>query len=283
MTHLNRDPEVLRNDSLQQLMERVHRYLRLGSMLGGITLTSVLGAGAKGLTFEAEAESVDEPLAVKVLPIKDEEGVAQYNEEVHAHCQMNARIPHGTAQLLASDVVVERGKRRVGIIVMTRVDVVLEEYLRQAYLHRGSCAATAFSRRCAAWLQQVVRMLEANGLVHGDLHIGNVGIMDLDTHDERPLLIDFGRSLACGADLGDLRLIDRYWVWRASLFAAEWCALLNAALHELPFPGSPHMAAAVGVERPRHGVHTVDQLHEQDQEAMWQMRAARDAHVCNCA
>jgi serine/threonine protein kinase len=101
-------------------------------------------------------------------------------------------------------------------------------------------------------MKHVVGILRKHGIVHGDLHIGNVGIDD----DDKLCLIDFDYTVICcssNMSLEEREIVydtDVASVWRISLFDDPMYNRLNRALHAVDFPGSRVFRSAFGMDRP---------------------------------
>lgn len=164
--------------------------------------------------------------AVKIQHVRNADKEAQFHMSVAMHKTFEEKLPRRAPKLFASHMHSYRGTYW-GITVMQRVDGVVERAI-------ANTKSPALLFYVAHELKQLVKEMHGAGLVHGDLHVGNVGFLIFGARLQ-VVLLDFGRSFV---DTTSKACFDEYWVWRASLY--PMCHRLNKFLHNVDFPGSKY-------------------------------------------
>ncbi len=161
--------------------------LMAGRRLGAYTITGTIAVGGMGTVFEAEQESPQRTVALKVirfgLATPDATRRARYEAEVLA------RLQHpGIAQVFEAGTYREEGGQLLPFFAMEYVEGArsLIEYADEHDLDLGGRLAL-FERVCAA-----VQHGHEKGVIHRDLKPGNI-LVDASGN---PKVIDFGLARA---------------------------------------------------------------------------------------
>lgn len=236
---LNKDPRVIRNEDGRALKRRLSKYLNLAKH--DTVIGRLIGYGRYGMVFEGKFR--DGPAAVKIVCLS-RSNAKMFDQEVEMHRRMRAALPGNVPQLFAA-FKVNHYRRLAGVVVMGKIDRPMSNLIRQ------HATDGPFIRALAKQVKDMVDKLHTHHLVHGDLHLENMGYVMVNG-SPRLMLIDFGRSYP-GRERGRWT-VDEYFVWRYSILTEiPWVRLFNDALHAIHFP--PNALNA----RPRFGVDKVSQ------------------------
>lgn len=209
-----------------------------------ITLHKVLGRGRFGTVWSART-SAGAWLALKevLIPGTDRR---PFEQEVHMQRLFADR---GCALAVRDAWVGQLGRQFTGVLLMDPIDATVDDLLTERAYN------AALYGHLAREVKQLVELLADRRLVHGDLHMGNVGVKrSLSQGFPRILPIDNGRSLrmpvagsmppAKERDLADL---DRFWVWR---YAMLFCTRFIPHLKRAGFPPSDLLRRCCGTSVP---------------------------------
>lgn len=210
----------------------------------GIKLTKYLGAGSYGAAFAATRRGA--PCVVKLIVMRSKEDEDEFDREVYMQRIGYKLLPDHVPRPLDA-YTVTFGGRRVGVIVMRRVDGILYDLL--AARERD----VAFMRQVARQLHRMLKRLARARFVHGDMHVCNLGYV-MARGGPKLYLLDFGRSYVVDAASAAREVvdIDAFWIWRGSLHDYLPDSF-NRALRMTGFPGSSYIWQAVGTDKPAKG------------------------------
>lgn len=211
-----------------------------------ITLHRILGRGRFGRVWSARS-ATGAWLALKEVAIPGTDR-RPFEQEVHMQKLFADR---GCALAVRDAWIGQLGNQFTGVLVMDPIDATVDDLLtgpRRAY-------DAALFGHLAREVKRLVDLLAERRLVHGDLHMGNVGVKrSLSQGFPRILPIDNGRSLrmpvagsmpvAKERDLADL---DRFWVWR---YAMLFCTRFIPHLKRAGFPPSDLLKRCCGTAVP---------------------------------
>lgn len=220
-----------RPDQVDRFLER-NATRRNAARVGvpqGLKLRARLASGASGVVWSA-FDGDGRMWAVKEQPLGSVEDVEDFQRELH----YQNLFAQGGVALPVVDAWVKNG---VGVIKMQAIDTTLASLIEEFSDN------DATHRETLTWMAEEVKRLQAQvaalGLVHGDMHFGNIALaVGDDRHSARLVLIDFGKSLELKgvSRWSDLRDADVFWVWRASFDSP-----INPFLKAVGFPGSKIM------------------------------------------
>lgn len=269
------------------IFEAVRRSVGAGNIVTNIT--RYLGGGVAGIVFQANMVGPGGRVcAMKVQALPTEHSVREFKKEVYIQTRLGG-IPNKrfrTAKICGVNTVPayiqtitwhDGTPHKFGMVFMERIDGVLDtliqkrlQAIRVAFAPESTLtlAQKATQKReyknflldIATQLRYLVEAMDADGVMHGDLHIGNIGYILNNQRRPKLVLIDFGRTTAFVDDLlpanHDARDeidhllawgVDKFLVWRNSLFYVDdtmhmydnWS--LNKALRQVGFPGSEYI------------------------------------------
>jgi tRNA A-37 threonylcarbamoyl transferase component Bud32 len=246
---LKKDPSIVNRENHAQSSHRIERNLGLDKRR--VRVGRIVKAGDVDTVFCAMAQDAHgdrgKGVVVKVAKLTTVRGVAHFEREVEMQKRANKYLRRFSANLVDA-YVVKVGRAAFGVMIMEQADGTMQEVLEDGV---DSATAPYLARR----LKELVTDLRAASMVHGDLHQGNVAFRVVNGKP-RPILIDFGRSIA---RTDDVRATDAFMVWVA--FTTMWPPgeketgykrKMYDALIETGFPGSPMLARYCdGAHKPR--------------------------------
>lgn len=272
--------------SVQKILQSVGKSmgLGLGAMMNCL-LMGYLGGGTHGQVFSG-LRGENKECAVKIALLSTTAQTVAFAREVESQRHFCAvlgprAVPavHGawfvkvktpvpgdpTAYLLYS------------VLVMDQIAGTVED-VAFALKEMPRAQAGLIARALVKDVRRIYEKLQRHKLVHGDLHLSNMGYRETPTGQPRVCLIDFGRSLDLGPASGSknknksksgsknrngsgsntLLEFDLFMVWRSSLASNN--RLLNDAMLAINFPRSRIMQRIVQQDgRPRAGTTTREQ------------------------
>ena len=205
----------------------------------GIKLKKVLGRGERGCVVEGTCKG--KVVAIKFAYGRDEPHHRPTEIEVHNHKLMYKALPDRVPKLLTAFKV--KGKKSPGgyewvedgdepyfdVLVMEKIDYELDNLYRK---HQND---VKFVRHIVRQLKELVGILQKMKIVHGDLHLGNMGYK-LVRGVPKLFLVDF--STVCPMAPNDsYRYDDIANIWSTANDASY--ASLKKMLEELDFPKAP--------------------------------------------
>ncbi|RYF09751.1 MAG: protein kinase family protein [Deltaproteobacteria bacterium] len=222
----------------QQRRQRTQARLLLD-----LHLRNQIGRGNAGSVWTAQ-DARGRWLVVKEVAIASAKQEAGFLREVHMQRVFQAAgigVPLRAAWMANTT-------GTAGVIVMEPVDTTLRHLV---HTFQTDAAVLAF---LANKLRRLVDTLHDRGLVHGDLHLDNVGVrLDASRRKVDLVLLDFERSFRmcdCPRNLRrDAEDADTFWVWR---FVRLHCACFERALHDAGLPGPGGMFEGRVREREDH-------------------------------
>lgn len=196
-------------------------------LLLDLRLHNRIGTGASGIVWTAR-DARSKWLIVKEVAVQSKKQQDGFSYEVHMH-RLFQQAGVGVA-LRAAWLAHTQGT--TGVIVMDPVDTTLRHLVHTFQNDEGVLLLLARK------LRRLVDQLHDQGLVHGDLHLDNVGAhMDASRRHLDLKLLDFARSLklsrCCRNHRQELAEADVFWVWR---FVRLHCQCFEAALRGAGFP-----------------------------------------------
>ena len=204
-----------------------------------------LGKGSYATIFGGSYKGRD--AAIKIIMLQDRPSYEGFCNEVRAQLRL-AQLEdleldiHIPSVYLYSVRRHPRTQRLYGVVVMEKIRMTLHDYLNQG----------GRVNEVAGHMKRVLAVLQKHDIVHGDLHVGNVGI----TAEGRTCLLDFDYTVLdlspklSADEVEYLKDADVASVWRISLVDSPVYAALNKALHEIGFPSSTRFASKFGVDKP---------------------------------
>ena len=208
-------------------------------LLLDVTVHALIGTGVAGKVWSA-TDRHGAWLAVKEVPVSSPADEAAFTHEVHMQRQMGSVTgawfahtkQHGT----------------YGVLCMPPVDTTLRKLV---HTFQGDALVLVMLAR---HLKALVQRLQRKGLVHGDLHLDNVGVV-LTAGRRRVRLVTIDAAQAfhvadCPLARQDVRDADVFWVYR---FVLLHCPCFLPALRAVGFPGTRHVLMVSGGDVPAPG------------------------------
>lgn len=215
------------------------RYNRLRTLRGGegcLGGREVIGRGDNGAVFAADREIL-QLVNAAVDPARVVVKQEKVRDEAHLQAiQQEVRIASRLGQAGLAPVVHGFMTRKCGrnVFAMTVVDRFAQTW-EQMYPHGDDCQSAPYKIDEAherALLQAIIAMVDL-GIVHNDLHTGNIGFTD----DGRVLLFDFGyaREIAPPAspEREQIILAHLYQVLEHYAPGTRDCSLLYEAVYHI--------------------------------------------------
>lgn len=204
-----------------------HRVAVQHRLLLDLRLHNRIGTGASGAVWTAK-DARGKWLIVKEVAVRSKRQQDGFSHEVHMH-RLFQQAGIGVA-LRAAWLAHTQGT--MGVIVMDPVDTTLRHLVHTFQNDAGVLLLLAQK------LRRLVDQVHEQGLVHGDLHLDNVGVrMDASRRRVDLKLLDFARSFKLSNcprnQRQELAEADVFWVWR---FVRLHCRCFEAALRGAGFP-----------------------------------------------
>lgn len=211
-------------------------------LLLDVTVHGLLGRGAVGRAWSA-TDRRGSWLVVKEVPVRSPADEAAFTHEVHMQRQM------GSCGLPVIDAwLAHTSHGTFGVLCMAPVATTLRKLV---HTFQGDRAVLIMLAR---QLKALVRRLQRKGLVHGDLHLDNVGVvLSADKSKVRLRVIDTANAFRvtdCPLVRRDVSDADVFWVYR---FVLLHCPCFLPALRAVGFPGTKHVVMVSGEEVPAPG------------------------------
>jgi hypothetical protein len=245
---LYKNPQYIKGEDVGCLLDRINRYTMCDHR--GIQLVDFIDYGKKGYVYKGVftyGEHHGRPCAVKIVPCQDQKEANAFGREVYMHALMQQHLEDMVVKMYDS-FVVRSTHTTIGVIVMELIGSTMHDILDESHGCKGEDMVVSAA---AKELKMLCEKLISTGLVHGDLHFGNVAWDGVGPSK----IFDFGRSLF-GQRMTD---IDSYMVWCASIDPRlVYGGAINQALHQVQFPGSAFFQLSLrdyDVTCPVHGTH----------------------------
>lgn len=215
---------------------------RLG--MPDVRVERYIAGGKFGSVFAVKRRNQDgswEKAVVKIVRVRNERDWQDFGREVRKQQDFGTALNTLETATLHVPRVFAHWKLHgndAAAVLMEAIDGSLGTFV-QRYQNRRNLVT-----EMAKQLKRTVASLRRKRLVHGDLHWSNMGYKMLPGGKIRVYLIDFGRSLGplSASQFDKAADIDRWCVWRASVFGGHAPTVLNDALRSVGFPGSDMMS-----------------------------------------
>ena len=156
-------------------------------------ITKLLGKGAQGSVFEA-LDSNGKQVAIKITIATDDE----FERELRISKKMES-LDVGVPILGHSiEVIKDSGKLNHKFIMMDKIDGTIIDLLNSRPFSNTELKSITDE------IIRIIKLLSDNNLVHGDMHVSNIGYKIQEDGSTKLILIDFGFSLEVSMPRADL-------------------------------------------------------------------------------
>ena len=161
-------------------------YIIKNNLPENYVIKDCLGQGAFGsVLLICDKNKPSDCKALKVVKIKKRQQLTDFLDEIKYG---RLFFKYGLGPEIFDTLLLNRPNgKKLGIIVMEKIDMTLEKYLRDEKPRH-------ILDRIVNWIQNFINEMCKHNLVHGDLHFDNIGLKLTKDGKMRPLLIDFGYS-----------------------------------------------------------------------------------------
>lgn len=200
----------------------------------GIRITSVLGIGGEGVVFggiwQNKRYAQGLPVAIKIVRFDEDNTAAQWQRQVNSQMRVNSRPGFRSPTILKCGVHTYLNWQ-FGIVIMEKIDITMDRVIRYSYQD------SVVMRTVCRMLISLLETMRADGFVHGDLHVSNIGFIKHECTMSL-VLIDLERSVWLPKlDCDDLLVnADTFFLWRSSLFPGPAWIAFNYTLQRLHLP-----------------------------------------------
>lgn len=206
--------------------------------LQGFQLSGYLAQGAHGTVFSGHRKRSRARVIVKLELIHD---VDKFDREVAYHRMFRSVLGRSAIRPISAFVAELPTGASLGVQVVEQASGLALDIMR---------ADPELASDLASQLKEIVYRLRSRGMMHGDLHLGNIAYRTSTSGEHEIVLIDFGRSGVQLHDDATAMDADPFMVWTSTLLSSDICRSWRRALVSCNFPTSVRMQLLYGPKMP---------------------------------